>query len=104
MRVTADSMRIDDDEGRFLLVIETDEGDRIEVDFHSVALEFEAEARKALRPYALEAEHARQSVARGETLAEYLGHPEGEAYSTDDPKHPLYHGLMSTLYDNRKGK
>lgn len=104
MRVTADTMKIDDDEGRFLLVIETDEGDRIEVNFHSIALEFEAEVRKELRPYALEAEHARSSVARGETLAEYLGGDPGDAYGTDDPKHPLYHGLMSTLYDNRKGK
>jgi hypothetical protein len=96
MRFTADSMKIDDDEGRFLLVIETDEGDRIEVNFHSIALEFEAEVRKELRPYALEAEHARATMAPSYDPA--------DAYDPDDTKHPMFHALVSEMWDNRKGK
>jgi hypothetical protein len=96
MHVTADSMKIDDDEGRFLLVIETDEGDTIQVDFHGIALEFEAEVRKELRPYALEAEHARATMPPS--------YEPGEAYSTDDPKHPNWHDAMADLWDNREGK
>jgi hypothetical protein len=72
MTLTADSIKIDTDEGRFILIIETEEFGKLRVDFHRVALEFEDEVRRELRPYALEAHHARTAVEAGVTLADYL--------------------------------
>ena len=81
MTLNADSIRIDTDEGQFLLVIDTEEFGTLRVNFHSCALEFEDEVRKQLRPYALEAVHARA------TMPEPY---QDEAYAEDDPKHPLW--------------
>ena len=97
MRLTADQIKIDDDEGRFILEISTEEIGTVRVDFHACALEFEDEVRKQLRPYALEAAHARASVARGESLHEYLsGHaePQADGYDPTDPKSPGYYERM----------
>jgi len=89
MRLTADNIKIDDDEGRFILVISTEEAGTLTVDFHACALQFEDEVRKQLRPYALEAASAWRS--------EYLsGQPEPQAdgYDLSDPKHPTYYERM----------
>lgn len=88
-------IRIDTNEGRFILVM-----DGQVFDIHDVALELESEVRREIRPYALEAEHARQAVARGETLDEYLGRDTDEGYEPTDPKHPMYHALVSELTDS----
>jgi hypothetical protein len=73
MTLTADSISIDTDEGRFVLIVDTEELGKLRFDFHSIALEFEEEVRKELRPYALEAHHARTAVEAGVTLDEYIG-------------------------------
>lgn len=84
MRLTADSIRVDDDEGRIILLIDSDEEDTITVDIHAVALEFYAEVQRKLRPYALEAEHARAAMTPAYA----------DAYDLDDPKHPTYYERM----------
>jgi len=96
MRLTADNIKIDDDEGRFILVISTEEIGNITVDFHACALEFEDEVRKQLRPYALEAADARRAVAAGVSLKSYVGAAEDDdcGYALDDPKHPTYYERM----------
>ena len=86
MTLTADSIKIDTDEGRFILVIDTEEFGKLRVDFHRVALEFEDEVRKELRPYALEAHHARATMVSA--------YDASEAYDLDDPKHPTYYERM----------
>lgn len=84
MRLTADNIRIDDDEGRFILVVSTEEAGTLTVDFHGCALEFEDEVRKQLRPYALEAVHARATMPTDD----------GDGYGLSDPKHPTYYERM----------
>ena len=92
----AETVKIDDDDGRFLLVVTTEHGDRFAFDIHAIALEVEAEVRRELRPYALEAQHARATMPPSYDAA--------EAYALDDPKHPTYHDRMSSIYDDRRGK
>lgn len=60
---TADAARIDEHrDGRIAIIIDTDEGDKLYVDIHQIALDFYASVQADLRPYALEAEHARATM------------------------------------------
>jgi hypothetical protein len=86
MTLTADSIRIDTDEGRFILIIDTEEIGTLRVNFHNIALEFEDEVRKELRPYALEAYHARATMPSSDD--------EADGYDLDDPKHPTFYERM----------
>jgi len=73
---TADAARIDEHrDGRIAIIVDTDEGDKLYVDIHSVALDFYASVQRDLRPYALEAEHARAAVAAGVSLEDYTHVP-----------------------------
>ena len=97
MTLTADNIRIDTDEGRFILIIDTEEIGTLRVNFHNIALEFEDEVRRELRPYALEAQHAREAVQNGVSLNEYLTDvpdDDGDGYDLDDPKHPTWRERM----------
>jgi len=94
MKLHADSIKIDTDEGRFELVVETEEAGTLRFDFHHIALEFEDEVRRELRPYALEATLARATMTGTRDQA--------EGYELDDPKHPGFHDLMSGISDNRE--
>jgi len=99
MRLTADNIKIDNDEGRFILIISTEEIGNLTVEFHSIALEFEDEVRRELRPYALEAWHAKRDVALG--VPQYVTTPIVSVedaieagYALDDPKSPGYYDRM----------
>ena len=94
----AHTVKIDEDEGRFVLVVEDDEIGRVRIDIHDVALALEDEVRRELRPYALEAAEARRAVAGGRTLAQYLGH-ETDGYSLDDPKHSTWPERVAARVD-----
>jgi hypothetical protein len=96
MRLTADNIKIDDDEGRFILMIDTEEAGKLTVDFHACALEFEDEVRRQLRPYALEAAHGRATLVSAYDAA--------EAYGLDDPKSNGWHDRMVSAWDEREGK
>lgn len=94
--ITADTITIDNDEGRTLLVITTEEGATLRFDIHSIALDFYATVKRELGPYVHEAESARAAVARGESLEEYTAgvDEQADAYALDDPKHPTWHDRM----------
>ena len=61
--ITADTIIVDDDEGRFVLKIITDDLETITVDIHQCVLSFYADVRSSIGPYAAEAESARRAVA-----------------------------------------
>ena len=85
---TADAVRMDGDEGRIAIIIDTDEGDKLYVDIHSVALDFYASVQANLRPYVLEAEDARR------TMPEVRDEQADSGYELDDPKHPTFFERM----------
>lgn len=90
----AESLKIDTDEGSFVLEVETDDA-VIRYDIHHLALEFEAEVRRELRPYALEAEHARATMPELVTSRPVSVEDAIEAgYALDDPKSPGYYERM----------
>ena len=86
--------RIEEDEGRFVLVLETDDGEQ-QFEIHGVALELYEQVQREIRPWYLEAESARQAVARGVSREEYLNGTSEDGYALDDPKHPTYHERMT---------
>ena len=99
--LTAESVRIDEEgpDGTFL-TIKTEEVGTISVNIQDIILEFEAEVYSKLHAYALEAQHAREAVANGVSLREYVtGVPDTDAYALDDPKHPTYHDRVTAGLD-----
>lgn len=94
MTLTADNIKIDTDEGRFILIIDTEEIGTLRVDFHRVALEFEDEVRRELRPYALEAYHARSLPQPVTTPIVSVEDAIAAGYALDDPKSPGYYERM----------
>jgi hypothetical protein len=91
--ITADSIKIDTDEGRFIMVVDyIGSAQPLTFDIHDIALEVEAEVRRELRPYALEAEYARATMPSLVTNRPVDIEDAIEAgYALDDPKSPGYH-------------
>jgi hypothetical protein len=127
MYLTADTITLDDDDGRFTLVIEDDEGTRHSFIIHHVDLDtFYNQVRGRLGPYLREMHEARSAVSAGVSLSAFLCAPEdvdesggfatrdgittdletGEEYpaAVTDPKHPRYHSTHADLWDSREGK
>ena len=66
---TADAARMDEiNDGHIAIVIDTDEGDKLYVNIHSVALDFYSSVQANLRPYVLEAEDARATLPELEPI------------------------------------
>jgi hypothetical protein len=104
---TADAIRVDSDEQGFGLIIDTDEGDKIYVNIHSVALEFYDSVRVEMRGWVAEADMARAAVNAGVSLEDYTALPQpitnrpvdvedaiDAGYALDDPKSPGFHDRM----------
>lgn len=89
----ADSVRIETDEGRIVMIVEHDDGTDT-YDIHAIALEVEAEMRRELGPWAQEAALARR------TMPDSLE----DGYDRGDPKHPDWHDTLAGIYDSREGK
>ena len=90
--IHADSIKIDTDEGRYVLLIEDSSFDGPHsFDIHDVVLDFYASVQKEIRPYVLEAESARRSLP---VDGADLGVEFQSGYALDDPKHPTYHERM----------
>jgi hypothetical protein len=127
----AESVTVDDDEGRFTLVIEDVEGERVTVNIHGIDLDaFYDQVKARIGPYLREMHEARDAVARGVTLREFVCapadvdesagmseyavatredgslrmEPDEDAYDPTDPKHRDFHSVHADLYDNRAGK
>jgi hypothetical protein len=105
--ITANSIQIDTDEGRYVLHIETEELGTARVDIHDIVLDFYAAVRAEIGPYAAEADSARRAVASGMSRADYLDSPQpvtsrpvdvqdaiDAGYALDDPKSPGFHDRM----------
>jgi hypothetical protein len=105
--ITADDAGIDTDEGRYVLRIWGNQGEDITVNIHSFVLDFYANVKENIGPYAAEAEGARKAVASGMSRADYLDSPQpvrsrpvdvqdaiDAGYALDDPKSPGYHDRM----------
>lgn len=85
---------IEEDEGRFVLVLHTDNGpERFEI--HSCAIELYEQVRREIGPWVREAEMARATMPQPY---------DGEGYDLDDPKHPDWHSTMAGVWDSRPGK
>jgi len=103
--VRASSVTVDDDDGRFCLIVETDDGGgSLQIDIHDDVLAFYAAVRRETGPYASEAESARTAVATGTPEHVYLGTADRDeqaepwidsGYAPDDPKSPGYHERMA---------
>ena len=91
----ADSVYVEEDEGRFQLHVWAGD-DHMIFDIHADALKFYENVVREIRPWFLEAEHARQAVNAGVSLKAYTGAAEDQddGYALDDPKHPTYHDRM----------
>lgn len=103
----ADEVKVDTDEGRFVLLITTEDDD-LSIDIHDDVLAFYQRVREEIGPYAAEAENARSAVARGVSREEYLrdeyahmrqrgefaDDEDDSGYALDDPKHPTYYERM----------
>jgi hypothetical protein len=126
MYLTADKVSLDDDEGRFTLEVETDEGDTLRFLIHHIDLDaFYDQVKGRLGPYLREAAEARSAVAAGISRQEYeqsvFDHErstgqhapfecsdedidESGGYAADDPKGPKYHSTHADIWDSREGK
>jgi hypothetical protein len=97
---TADAARVDSDEQGFGLVIDTDEGDKLYINIHSVALDFYDSVRVEMRGWVAEADMARATMPQPVTNRPVDVYEAIEAgYALDDPKSPGYHDRMTGLED-----
>lgn len=92
----ADEARVDTDEGRFRIVIETQDGDHMEFDIHAIALEFYENVQAELGGWAREGIEIREQVRRGvpQPVTTPIADVEDAidaGYALDDPKSPGYH-------------
>jgi hypothetical protein len=62
--IRAEKIRVDTDEGRYVLLIDTDEGEKLAVDIHDDVLDFYASVRAEIRPYVIESDHARATMVQ----------------------------------------
>jgi len=126
MYLTADKVTLDDDEGRFTLEVEDDEGRTYRFLIHHIDLDaFYDQVKARLGPYLREAAEARTAVAAGVSLKEYLADEyrhevstgqhapfecsdedidESGGYAADDPKGPRFHSTHIAIWDERAGK
>jgi hypothetical protein len=92
--IHAESLKIDTDEGRYMLLVETDDCLH-RFDIHGLVLDFYDEVRRELLPYVVEAEAARVTVPQLVTNRPVSVEDAIEAgYALDDPKSPGYHDRM----------
>lgn len=95
----AESVYVDDDEGRFQLHVHTSDGDHLIFDIHASALEFYDNVDKMIGDYGREADQARRTVAAGVPLPVFTKTVSVEdaveaGYALDDPKSPGYYERM----------
>jgi len=94
----ADDIRIEDDEGAFILVVDTEDGDTFTFSCHHLAWDLAGQADRTICAWRREGEAVRSEVLRARS-SEISDDDCG--YEPTDPKHPNYHNLHSELWDNR---
>jgi hypothetical protein len=97
----AESVTVDDDEGRFTLVIEDVEGERVTVNIHGIDLDaFYEQVKARIGPYLRE----RDEALRTRPVVFACNPDESGGYDLSDPKHENFHSLHADLWDSRDGK
>lgn len=91
---TADLINIGSGEEGFELYLSTDTGTYV-VNIHALAETMLDEAKSEIGPWIAEREDAR--ATRHVT-------DDADAYPADDPKHPDWHSVHASHYDEREGK
>ena len=104
----ASEVTVEDDEGRFMLRIESDTQEPLMVNIHWIDLDaFYDQVKARLGPYLHEKLDAKRAVDAGVSLSEYVnlnymgGEEAREAYDTSDPKHPDFHSIHADIHDLR---
>ncbi len=105
--IRAEDICIESDEDGFCLFItDEDSGNSIRVNIQHFVLDFYKNVQAEIRPYVLEADSARNAVAAGVPLEEYLdsGYSDEQAsgYALDDPKHPTFHERLADSIDRNR--
>jgi hypothetical protein len=98
MYLTADTLKIDTDEGEFVLECETCDGERFTIGIHGIDLDaFYDQVKARIGSYLRE---------RDEAQRVYVGipGPVADAYDLSDPKHPDFHSVHADIWDMRDGK
>jgi hypothetical protein len=102
MTLHADDIRVDNDEGRYILLISTpDEDGAFRFDIHDLVLDFYATVQREIRPYVLEAESVRHEVA-STVAAARATKDSGDGYDRDDPKHPDWLDTLTDWADDQR--
>ena len=118
MFLHAESVKVETDEGRFTLEIESTTEDMIVVDIQSIDLDaFYDQVKARIGPYLREKHEARvfacdpdESAGLAERVVairedgSYRVEPDEDAYDLTDPKHPRFHSVHADLWDARAGK
>lgn len=86
---------IDDNEGRYTMIVTDEDGTRQTIDIHDCVLEFYERVRTEIGPYYAEYDSARYSMPQPVTVAvEDVYAAIDAGYALDDPKSPGYHDRM----------
>jgi hypothetical protein len=104
MYLTADSVKVDSDEGRITLEISISEvvdgwdPDRLTLDIHGIDLDaFYDQVKARIGSYLRERDEARQEHAQ-------VLYDATAGYDLSDPKHPEFHSVHADIWDARDGK
>jgi hypothetical protein len=98
MYLTADTLKIDTDEGEFVLECETCDGERFTIGIHGIDLDaFYDQVKARIGSYLRERDEARQEHAQ-------VLYDATAAYDLSDPKHPEFHSVHADIWDARDGK
>ena len=108
MYLTAETMTMDEDEGRFTLEIVDDEGNRHSFIIQHIDLDaFYDQIKGRIGPYLRERDEARitRVVNTGAGMQVFMCDPdESGGYDRSDPKHPDFHSVRADIWDARAGK
>ena len=100
MYLTAESVKVDTDEGAITLEIETDEGEHVTVNVHGIDLDaFYASVQSGVGGYLREMHEARSAFVCAPADVDESG-----GYDLSDPKHPDFHSIHADIWDAREGK
>jgi len=115
MYLTAETVTVDEDEGRFTLEIVDDEGDRHSFIIHHIDLDaFYDQVKGRIGPYLREMHEERARFLPGRDRGgvflvapadvDESGGYASLGYLPEDPKHSDWHSVHADIYDQRAGK
>lgn len=94
----ADDIRIDTDEGSFILVVDTEDGDTFTFACHHLAWDLAGQADRTICAWRREGEAIRSEVLRSKSSEI----SDDEGYDITDPKNSRWAEIQADRYDNQK--